>query len=146
MNSTVERGVHDAVGEKRVRQVTELAARVLLATLFLFSGLGKVWQYSATAGYMESTGVPGELLPLAIALETLGAVAIMLGWQTRIVSFLMAGFTLLTAVIFHGNVSDPGQLVHFLKNLSILGAFLLLIANGAGPLSIDGRAGRGGAL
>jgi putative oxidoreductase len=145
MNTTVEHGVQHAVGKSMVRQYTELAGRILLATLFLISGFGKIGQYSATAGYMESTGVPGALLPFVIGLETLGAAAIILGWQTRIVAFLLAGFTLLSAVIFHGAVSDPGQQVHFLKNLSIAGAFLLLMANGAGPLSIDRRSGPGGA-
>jgi putative oxidoreductase len=145
MNTTVEHGVHHAVGNSMVRQYTELAGRILLATLFLVSGFGKIEQYSATAGYMESMGVPGALLPLVIGLETLGAAAIMLGWKTRLVALLLAAFTLLSAVIFHGNISDPGQLVHFLKNLSIAGAFLLLMANGAGPLSIDRRAARGDA-
>ncbi|HET9446793.1 MAG TPA: DoxX family protein [Steroidobacteraceae bacterium] len=144
MNTTVERGVHRAVDQSMVRQYTELAGRILLATLFLVSGFGKVDQYGATAGYMESMGVPGALLPLVIALETLGAAAIILGWQTRIVALLLAGFTLLSAVIFHGNIGDPEQQVHFLKNLSIAGAFLLLMANGAGPISIDRRVGRRG--
>jgi putative oxidoreductase len=145
MNTTVEHGLHHAVGGNAIGQVTELAGRVLLATLFLVSGAGKIGEYAATAGYMESAGVPGALLPVVIGLETLGAAAIMLGWQTRVAAFLLAGFSLLTALLFHGNISDPGQLVHFLKNLSIAGAFLLLTANGAGPISIDRRAGRGGA-
>jgi putative oxidoreductase len=71
----------------------ELAGRILLVALFLLSGLGKISGYAATAGYMAAQGVPGILLPVVIATEALGAIAILLGWQTRIVAFLLAGFT-----------------------------------------------------
>jgi putative oxidoreductase len=120
-------------------QVSELAGCVLLAALFLASGLGKISAYAATAGYMSSLGVPGALLPAAIALEVFGAVAIIVGWQTRITALLLAIFTLLTGFIFHGNFADQMQSVMFLKNVSIAGAFLLLVARGAGSLSIDHR-------
>ena len=118
----------------------EIAGRFLLALLFLLSGLGKLGAYSATAAYMSATGVPGALLPAVIATEALGAVAIVLGWKTRVVAFLMAGFSLLTAFIFHSNLADQTQMIMFFKNLSIAGGFLLLVAHGAGPLSLDGRA------
>jgi putative oxidoreductase len=79
------------------------------------------------------------LLPAVIATEVLGALAIILGWKTRIVAFLLAGFSLLTAIAFHNNLADQTQLIMFFKNLSIAGGFLLLVANGAGPLSLDRR-------
>jgi putative oxidoreductase len=110
--------------------------------LFLLSGLGKLGAYAATAGYMASVGVPGALLPLVIAIEILGSVAILLGWQTRVVALLLAGFTLATAVLFHNNFADQVQMIMFLKNLSITGAFLMLAANGAGALSLDARNAR----
>jgi putative oxidoreductase len=118
---------------------TELAGRILLAALFLLSGLGKIGSYAATAGYMSSVGVPKALLPLVIATEVAGALSIILGWKTRITASLLAGFTLLTAFIFHNNFADQIQMMMFLKNVSIAGAFLLLVANGAGPLSLDRR-------
>lgn len=121
---------------------TELAARILLATLFLLSGLGKIGSYSATAAYMSSVGVPAALLPLVIATEVGGAISIIVGWKTRITAFLLAGFTALTALTFHTNFADQIQMVMFLKNVSIAGAFLLLVANGAGPLSLDRRLAR----
>src|SRR6266436_8048535 len=120
-----------------VQKVSELGGRILLSVLFLLSGLGKIGAYAGTAGYMSSLGVPGALLPLVIATEVLGALAIIVGWKTRVIAFLLAGFTLLTAVIFHNNFGDQIQLIMFLKNVSIAGAFLLLAANGAGPLSLD---------
>jgi putative oxidoreductase len=122
-----------------LRSTTELFGRILLMSLFLLSGLGKMGAYAATAGYMASAGVPGALLPMVIAVEVLGSVAIILGWQTRVVALLLAGFTLATAVLFHNNFADQIQMVMFLKNLSIAGAFLMLAANGAGALSLDAR-------
>jgi putative oxidoreductase len=125
-----------------LRTSTELVGRLLLTVLFLLSGLGKLGAYGATAGYMASVGVPGALLPLVIAVEILGSVAILLGWQTRVVALLLAGFTLATGVLFHNNFADQVQMIMFLKNLSITGAFLMLAANGAGALSLDARNAR----
>ncbi|MBN6151020.1 DoxX family protein [Xanthomonas sp. AmX2] len=124
------------------RNSAELGGRVLLAALFLLSGVGKIGAYAATAGYMASMGVPGVALPLVIALEVLGAAAIMLGWRTRIVAFLLAGFTLVTGIVFHADFGDQMQTVMFLKNVSISGAFLLLVAHGAGRYSLDARRAR----
>jgi putative oxidoreductase len=122
-----------------LRSTTELLGRILLMTLFLLSGLGKISAYTATAGYMASVGVPGALLPLVIATEVLGSFAIILGWQTRVASLLLAGFALVSAMLFHNNFGDQIQMIMFLKNVSIAGAFLMLAANGAGPLSLDAR-------
>ena len=121
------------------QEVSELSGRILLAALFLISGLGKIGSYAATAGYMSSVGVPSAVLPLVIVTEVAGAISIIVGWRTRIAASLLAGFTLLTAFIFHSNFADQIQTIMFLKNVSIAGAFLLLMANGAGPLSIDRR-------
>jgi putative oxidoreductase len=129
----------DASPKGSLENITELAGRVLLASLFLLSGLGKLGAYSATAAYMASAGVPGALLPVVIATEVLGGLAIVLGWKTRIVAVLLAGFSLLTAIAFHRNFTDQAQMVNFLKNVSIAGGFLLLVTRGAGPLSIDRR-------
>lgn len=122
----------------------ELAGRALLALLFLLAGAGKLSAYSATAAYMSSQGVPGALLPLVIATELLGAIAIVVGWKTRIVAFLLAGFSVLTALTFHNNFADQTQMIMFLKNISIAGGFLLLVANGAGALSLDSRISKRG--
>jgi putative oxidoreductase len=122
-----------------LRNGTELSGRILLVTLFLLSGLGKITAYAATQGYMASAGVPGALLPLVIGLEVLGALAIIAGWHTRTVAVLLAGFSIVSGVLFHSNFADQVQMIMFLKNLAIAGAFLLLAANGAGPISVDAR-------
>ena len=122
-----------------VKNVSELAGRSLLALLFLLSGVGKIGAYAGTAAYMSSVGVPGALLPVVIATEALGAIAIILGWQTRVAALLLAGYTLLAALIFHTNFADQIEMIMFLKNVSIAGGLLLLVANGAGRLSLDRR-------
>ena len=75
-----------------VRNIAELAGRLLLATLFLLAGVGKLGAYAGTVAYMSSAGVPGALLPLVIATEVLGALATIIGWRTRLVAFLLAAF------------------------------------------------------
>lgn len=119
----------------------ELAARILLAALFVVAGIGKIPGYEGTAGYMQAMGVPGSLLPLVIALEIVGGLAIAIGYRTRFWAFLLAGFSLLSALIFHNMFVDPSEQVYFLKNLAIAGGFLALFAHGAGRLSLDGRRG-----
>jgi len=141
--TTTARGISDRAYQKSstgtVKNVSELAGRSLLSVLFLLSGVGKIGAYAATGTYMSSFGVPGVLLPVVIATEVLGAIAIMLGWQTRITAFLLAGYSLLAALIFHANFADQIEMIMFLKNVSIAGGFLLLAANGAGALSVDRR-------
>lgn len=116
----------------------ELAARISLATLFIVAGLGKIAGYEGTAGYMQSMGVPGALLPFVIALELGGGLAIAVGYRTRLVAFLLAGFALLSGLVFHSPL-DPSEQTQFLKNLALAGGFLLLVVHGAGRLSLDAR-------
>jgi putative oxidoreductase len=122
-----------------MNKITNLAARILLSHIFIIAGINKITGYAGTQGYMESMGVPGMLLPLVIFLEIAGGVAVLLGWQARIAAYALAGFTVLAAILFHGNVSDQMQMIMFMKNLSITGGLLLLAANGAGAMSLDER-------
>jgi putative oxidoreductase len=132
------------IGKRRdvLGNLIEASGRVLLGVLFLLSGIGKVGAYAATGAYMSAFGVPSALLPVVIATEVFGALAIILGWKARVAGFLLAGFCVLTATIFHHNLADQTQLIHFFKDLAIAGGFLLLVANGAGPLSLDRRFAR----
>jgi len=115
------------------------AGRVLIALIFVMSGVNKLANFAGTQAYMDSAGVPGVLLPLVIAVELLGGLAIILGWHTRLAAFLLAGFTLLSGILFHANFADQMQTIMFMKNLAIAGGFLLIVALGAGPYSIDNR-------
>ena len=127
-----------------MERYVNLAGRILLASIFLIAGLNKIGGYAGTQGYMESVGVPGGLLPLVILLEVGGALALIVGWQTRIAAWALAGFTLLAAVIFHNDFGNQMQMIMFLKNLSIAGGLLIVAANGAGAFSFDARRHAGG--
>ena len=73
-----------------MEKVSQLVARILLGQIFLISGFFKMTGYEGTQGYMEAMGVPGVLLPLVILLEVGGGLAIITGWQTRWIAFLLA--------------------------------------------------------
>ena len=113
--------------------------RVLISLMFVMTGLMKIGSYAGMQAYMESKGVPGALLPLVIVTEVFGGIAVMVGWQTRLAAFALAGFCLLSGVIFHADFSDQVQMTMFLKNISIAGGFLLLVAMGPGAYAIDNR-------
>jgi len=119
--------------------LADLAGRLLLAAMFLLAGITKISGYAGTAAYMASAGVPAALLPAVIALEIGGALAIIVGFQTRLVALALAGFTLAAAALFHSNFADQMQMLLFLKNLSVAGGFLILAANGAGAWSLDAK-------
>ena len=119
------------------RDTTEAFGRLLLATMFIVAGAGKIAAYAGTAGYMAAMGVPALLLPAVIALELGGGIALAFGWKTRVVAFLLGGFTMLAALIFHNDLGDQMQQILFLKNTAIAGAFLMLLANGPGKLTLD---------
>lgn len=122
----------------------ELTGRILLVLLFLASGVDKFLHVDATMSLMDGHGVPSGTLPLVIALDLLGSIAILLGWQTRVAAFLLAMFTLLAGVVFHGDISDQINLIMLMKNISIAGGLLLLTGRGAGRYSMDARLQRSG--
>ena len=114
-----------------------IVARILAAAIFIIAGFGKLGAgYAATQGYMASTGVPGALLPFVIALEIGGGLALVLGFQTRLVAFLLAGFCIVTGLIFH---TGPDQQIMLMKNLTMAGGLLAFTAFGAGRPSLDGE-------
>ena len=116
--------------------------RFFLAIMFFMSGLTKISQYAGTQGYMEAMGVPGFLLPLVILTEALGGLAIILGWKTKYVALALAGFTVLSAILFHADFSNQAEMTNFMKNIAIAGGFLTLFVHGAGAYSLDNRANK----
>lgn len=122
-----------------MNQYSHLVGRVLIALIFIIAGAGKLMDPAGTAAHMQSAGVPTLLLWPTIALELLGGIAIVLGFQTRIVSYFLALFCVATAVLFHMDFSDQMQQILFLKNLAIAGGFLLLASSGATALALDKR-------
>jgi len=115
------------------------AGRVLISAIFLLSGFSKIFAFEATQGYMAAMGVPGEVLPLVIAFEIGASAAVIIGLQTRLAALALAGFSLVTAVIFHNELGDQTQFIMFMKNIAIAGGFLFLVANGPGALAFDNR-------
>jgi putative oxidoreductase len=113
--------------------------RVFLALIFFMSGLNKIFAYAATQGYMEAMGVPGALLPLVIIAEVIGGLMVIVGFKTRIAAVGLAGFSIVSAILFHANFADQMQMGMFMKNVAIAGGFLLLFANGPGAYALDNR-------
>jgi len=128
--------------ETQMKKISQFVARLFLAQIFLLAGISKISSYVGTQGYMEAMGVPGTLLPLVIALEIGGGLAIIAGWQTRLTSITLAIFTLAAAFIFHKNLADQIQMIMFMKNIAITGGFILLAVHGAGGYSLDSRPAR----
>jgi putative oxidoreductase len=128
----------DETGESSVL----LVARFLLGSLFLWSGIGQVQGYDETAIFLARNGVIGGLLPIAIFVELAGAVLIVAGYRTRWTCLVLAGFCVVTALLFHANFSDRAQMFHFLKNAAIAGGLLALYVSGPGRLSFDAMGAR----
>jgi putative oxidoreductase len=117
--------------------------RLGLALLFIISGWAKIGGYAGTQQYMESAGVPGILLPLVIAVELGGGIAIVLGFFTRWVALALAVFSIAAAILFHlPHFADQMQAINVWKNVAMAGGFLVLAAHGAGRYSLDARMGR----
>jgi putative oxidoreductase len=116
-----------------------LIGRILLTLLFFVAGYNKLMNVAGTAGYFGKVGLPMPdlLVWLVIATELVGGLLILIGWKTRVVAWIMAIFTVATAVIGHKFWVDPSQATQFLKNLAIAGGFLMLAYAGPGRISAD---------
>lgn len=116
-----------------------LVARVFLSAIFIQSGMGKITGFSGTLQFMRDNGIPLTEIFLigAIAFELLGALSVLLGYQTRIGALLLIIFLIPTTLIFHTNFAESMQVTQFLKNLAILGGLLMVFAYGPGAGSFD---------
>ena len=121
--------------------LTEFAGRTLLALMFVLAGYSKLGNYDGNLAYMASAGVPGFLLPPVIALELLGGIALIVGFQVRLIALLMAIFCVSSAFLFHFDLADQMQFIMFFKNIAIAGGFLLLSVQKAGPWTLDRKLG-----
>ena len=126
--------------------LTTLLGRVLLAAIFILSGYGKLMGYSTgkLQGSIEAVGLPALLAPLVVATELGGGLLILFGFLTRPAAFLLAGFCIVSAILFHYHPGDQGQMNNFMKNLAMAGGFLVLMSHGAGGWSLDALIGRRG--
>ena len=123
-----------------------LAGRILMALIFIFAGYGKITGFEGTVGYIASKGLPLPQLAAigAIIVELGGGILLVLGWQTRLVAAALFIFTATTALFFHNFWAVPpdqaqNQMIHFMKNISMMGGQLFVVIHGAGALSLDGN-------
>jgi len=116
-----------------------LGGRILIALIFVLAGLNKIGAIEGTQGYMQAMGIPGVLIYPTILFEVGAGLAIIIGYQTRIVALALAGFCIVTALIFHNDLGDQMQFVLFMKNFAMAGGFLFLARDGAGQPSLDNR-------
>ncbi|EIF34253.1 putative membrane protein [Burkholderia sp. Ch1-1] len=123
-----------------------LVARILLMVLFIMFGWSKLTGFSGTVAYMTSSGapVPGLSAVIAVVMEFVVGIALLVGFFTRPLALLLAVYTLGTAIIGHHYWNMTGamqynNMIHFYKNISIIGGLLLLCVTGAGKYSIDRR-------
>jgi putative oxidoreductase len=123
-----------------VQPTVAAAARVLLAALFIVSGIQKLFVPDMIEGYIASVGLPFPSLVyvLTIAIEVGAGGLLLVGFRTRLMAWVLAAFTVAAALIFHRALGDPNQFVHFAKNLAIAGGLLHVAAFGAGAVSLDG--------
>ena len=119
--------------------------RLLLCTIFFLSAVGnKIPHFSDVARIMESVGVPAPqfLLAGAIVFLLVGSLSVIVGYKARVGAALLLTFLVLASYYFHPfwkleGQAQQEQMIHFMKNLSMMGAMLFVVANGSGPMSLD---------
>jgi putative oxidoreductase len=121
-----------------------LAGRILIALIFILSGFSKIGGFAGTVGYIASKGLPLPQLAAigSIIVELGGGILLVLGWKARWAAAAMLVFTALAALLFHNFWAMPpdqaqNQMIHFMKNISMMGGLLYVIVHGSGPLSLD---------
>jgi len=117
-----------------------LIGRILLVLIFLKSGAGKIDNFGGTAQYMASNGIApytNFFLVGAIFCELAGSITLILGYYARFGAVLLLIFLIPTTLIFHSNFGDQIQMIMFMKNVSMFGGLLVLLAVGAGRFSLD---------
>ncbi len=115
-----------------------LAARILMSLIFIVAGWQKISAYAGVQRFIISLGLPAVMLPLIILVELGGALALLLGYQTRLAAFLLVGFTLLAATLVHFHPGDEENMIVFMDNLAMAGGLLLFVQYGGGAFSLDG--------
>lgn len=121
----------------QLNDLSLLAARVLLAFLFIMAGLGKLGDVDGFAGFMASGGVPAFLAWPVVLFEILVGLAILAGFMTRPAALALAAFCLVSGILYHFDPSNQQQMTSFMKNIALTGGYIALAAAGAGRFSVD---------
>ena len=133
---SIKQTINNLVAQPQLNALLAVTARALMAMIFIGAGYSKLIGYAGTQSYMEAMQVPGAFLPLVIALELGGGIALLIGLQTRLVAGLLAGFSVIAGFIFHGGADQMNQIL-LMKNLAIAGGLLAFVRTGAGAPAID---------
>ena len=131
---------------KNYQNSLNLLGRLLISALFLPAGVSKLLGFAGTVGYFNSLGIPAANVAVAVAIvvEVLGGLALIVGFQTRLVAIGMAVLTLFASITGHAFWAVPADQVFvtqllFFKNIAVIGGLLALASAGAGKFSVDGR-------
>lgn len=131
---------------KTIQKLLAVGGRLLLSAIFISSGYHKITGWEQTGDFMAAKGLPlvPVLLGGAILFEIVGGLSIVVGFKARIGAAMLIVFLIAATVIFHNFWGYEGpqqqdQLIHFMKNLAILGGLIQIAAVGPGPWSIDNR-------
>ncbi|MFT4054941.1 MAG: DoxX family protein [Novosphingobium sp.] len=121
-----------ATGANTLEAWLPLVGRVLIAAIFILSGLSKIADPAGSMAYIASVGLPLPAVALAgaIIVELVGGTLLISGYKVRAVASVIALFSLATAVFFHNNLADQNQFIHFFKNIAIAGGLLQIVAFG----------------
>jgi putative oxidoreductase len=125
-----------------LKSLTPACGRFFLATIFVGGGLNKIAAPHAALAYISAAGLPLSAYALSIAIEVGCGLLLILGFHTKAVALILAGFCIVTAGSFHTNFADQNQMIHFLENFAIAGGLLQVVTFGPGALSLDSRRGR----
>jgi putative oxidoreductase len=128
------------------RDFTALVGRVLLASLFIISGYNKIGGFDGTVQALTAKGLPLPSVAAAITvvIELFVGLLVAVGWKARWAAAVLILFTIAASFMFHDfwNMVDAARRanqVNFMKNISIIGGLLLVVAFGPGRYSVDRR-------
>jgi putative oxidoreductase len=131
---------------RKLQGLLTVVGRVMLCTIFLLAAGNDIFKFSGVTQMMQTVGIPAPPLMLAgaIMFSIVGSLLVIVGYQARVGAAMLLVFLVLASFYFHAFWKLEGeaqqmQMIHFMKNLSMAGAMLFIMANGSGPLSLDGR-------
>lgn len=130
---------------ERLISIGLLVSRILLSSIFLFSGVKKIFAFQATQAYMAGFGMQmtGVFIVLAILFEIGGGLLLLLGYFPRLGALALILFLVPTTLVFHRNFSDPSQIVQFSKNVAILGGLFAILSAGGGEFALRRKKAQG---
>lgn len=121
------------------QDIGALIGRVLLSAIFIWSGYEKLISAAATQAEFAHMNLP---LPAAawvvtVVVELIGGLALLIGFQTRLVGFVLGVWSIATAIVGHSDFSNPDMQIHFMKNVAMAGGFAYVVVFGGGAYALD---------